>query len=174
VLRPGSHLHVSGYTLLGAGSRAAGLAALARAAMAGASVSVTASSSAPLAEAGTQAFLTWTAGADLLIANAAEAYVLSGRPDVRAAAMWLAEHYREVVVTAGEAGAVWSDGLMVATAAAGRLDVVDTTGAGDAFTAGYLAEWLVNPEPETALAAGNRLAATAVRTKGARPAPPTP
>jgi sugar/nucleoside kinase (ribokinase family) len=32
---PGHHLHVSGYTLLGDGSRAAGRAALARAAMAG-------------------------------------------------------------------------------------------------------------------------------------------
>jgi len=47
--------------------------------------------------------------------------------------------------------------------------VVDTTGAGDAFAAGFLASWLMHPEPETALAAGNRLAARAVAQVGGRP-----
>jgi len=49
--------------------------------------------------------------------------------------------------------------------------VVDTTGAGDAFAAGFLASWLLHPEPETALAAGNRLAARVVAAVGARPRP---
>jgi sugar/nucleoside kinase (ribokinase family) len=169
LFRPGAHLHVAGYALLGAGSRAAARAALALAAMADMTVSVTPSSAAPLASVGAEQFLGWTAGVDLLLTNAAEAEVLTGTADPRRSAALLAGHYREVVVTAGARGAVWADGLVVATAAAGRVDVVDTAGAGDAFTAGFLAEWLVNPEPETALAAGNRLAAEAVQTAGARP-----
>jgi len=47
-------------------------------------------------------------------------------------------------------------------------DVIDSTGAGDAFAAGFLASWLLHPEPETALASGNRLAARAIGKVGAR------
>ena len=69
----------------------------------------------------------------------------------------------------GRDGALWQQGFIGARAPAERVDVVDTTGAGDAFAAGFLASWLLHPEPETALAAGNRLAARAVARVGARP-----
>lgn len=168
-LWPRTHLHLSGYTLLGPGSRTAGQAALEQAAARGMTTSVTAASAAPLAALGAAAFLGWVGGVDLLVANAAEARVLTGSADVRSAAIALGTVAREAVVTDGPRGAVWSDGWMVATAASGLLDVVDTAGAGDAFVAGFLSEWLVNPEPESALAAGNRLAARAVTVRGARP-----
>jgi sugar/nucleoside kinase (ribokinase family) len=45
--------------------------------------------------------------------------------------------------------------------------VRDTTGAGDAFAAGFLAAW--GRGPEAALAAGTGLAAEAVARLGARP-----
>jgi sugar/nucleoside kinase (ribokinase family) len=64
---------------------------------------------------------------------------------------------------------LWRQGFIGASAPAERVDVVDTTGAGDAFAAGFLTSWLLHPEPETALAAGNRLAARAVGRVGARP-----
>ena len=168
--RPGGHLHLSGYTLLNPGSRDAGLAALALAAAADMTVSVDPSSAAPLAELGAARFLSMTRGVDLLLANRDEAAVLAGTSDPHLAAQQLGDTYREVVVKLGADGAMWQQGFIGASAPAERgVDVVDTTGAGDAFAAGFLASWLLHPEPETALAAGCRLAARAVSKVGARP-----
>jgi sugar/nucleoside kinase (ribokinase family) len=168
--RPGGHLHLSGYTLLNPGSRDAGLAALSMAAAADMTVSVDPSSAAPLAELGAARFLSMTRGVDLLLANRDEAAVLAGTSDPHLAAQQLGDTYREVVVKLGPDGAMWQQGFIGASAPAERgVEVVDTTGAGDAFAAGFLASWLLHPEPETALAAGCRLAARAVSKVGARP-----
>jgi sugar/nucleoside kinase (ribokinase family) len=47
--------------------------------------------------------------------------------------------------------------------------VVDGTGAGDAFIAGFLPAWLDNKPAHEALAGGCRLAASALSLVGARP-----
>ena len=168
--RPGAHLHLSGYTLLNEGCREAALAAIAMANVAGMTVSVDPSSAAPLRSVGAARFLEWTRGVDLLLANRDEAAVLAGTADPHQAAQQLGDDYREVVVKLGAEGALWHRGFIGASAPAERgVEVVDTTGAGDAFAAGFLASWLLHPEPETALAAGNRLAARAVSVVGARP-----
>lgn len=170
LFRPGTHLHLSGYTLLNEGSREAGLAALQQARQVGMTVSVDPSSAAPLERVGVARFLGWTEGADLLLANRDEAALLAGTPEPHAAASKLGDTYREVVVKLGRDGALWQQGFITASAPAERgVEVVDTTGAGDAFAAGFLASWLLHPEPEAALAAGNRLAARAVGSVGARP-----
>jgi sugar/nucleoside kinase (ribokinase family) len=169
LFRPGAHLHLSGYTLLHDGSRDAGLAALALAQAADMTVSVDPSSAALVEAAGVARFLEWTRGVDLLLANQEEAALLAGSDDVRAAASTLGDTYREVVVKLGRDGAQWQQGFIAASAPAERVEVVDTTGAGDSFAAGFLASWLLHPEPETALAAGNRVAASAVTRVGARP-----
>ena len=49
------------------------------------------------------------------------------------------------------------------------VDVVDTTGAGDAFAAGFLSARLDGAGPREALEAGCRLAARAVAQVGGRP-----
>jgi sugar/nucleoside kinase (ribokinase family) len=168
--RPGAHLHLSGYTLLNEGCREAALAAISMANAAGMTVSVDPSSAAPLRSVGAARFLAWTRGVDLLLANRDEAAVLAGTADPHQAAQQLGDDYREVVVKLGADGALWHRGFISASAPAERgVEVVDTTGAGDAFAAGFLASWLLHPEPETALAAGNRLAARAVSVVGARP-----
>ena len=170
--RPGAHLHLSGYTLLNEGCREAALAAIAMAREVGMTVSVDPSSAAPLRSVGAARFLAWTRGVDLLLANRDEAAVLAGTADPHAAAQQLGEDFGEVVVKLGADGALWHRGFIGASAPAERgVEVVDTTGAGDAFAAGFLASWLLHPEPETALAAGNRLAARAVSVVGARPRP---
>ncbi len=169
LLAKGAHLHLTGYSLVRDGSRPAARSAIARARERGMSVSVDPSSAALLSPA----FLDELAGVGLLLPNAEEAAVLSGKEDAEAAALLLARRVPEVVVTLGAGGALWTDGSSVcrvpaATDVAGTP--LDTTGAGDAFAAGFLFARLSGAGPEAALGAGCRLAAVAVRTPGARPA----
>jgi sugar/nucleoside kinase (ribokinase family) len=168
---PGGHLHLSGYTLLDPGPRAAGLAALAAAVDAGCTVSLDPASTGPLAGYGVSRWLADTAGATLLLPNAAEALLLTGCADVAAAARTLAERHPVVVVSLGPDGALWAAGGQVLHRPAHPATVVDTTGAGDAFAAGVLAEWVAaagRPDPVRALTAGLARAATVVGRPGAR------
>ena len=68
---PGAHLHVSGYTLLSEGSRAAALAALDFAGRVGMSTSVDGASAAPLERVGAEPFFELTGNALLLFVNVA-------------------------------------------------------------------------------------------------------
>ncbi len=47
-----------------------------------------------------------------------------------------------------------------------RVTPVDTTGAGDAFSAGFLAAWLRGAAPATCLATGNTVGAASTRAAG--------
>jgi sugar/nucleoside kinase (ribokinase family) len=108
---------------------------------------------------------------DVVLANADEAVVL----DLAGAPIG-----RLVVVKSGPAP------VTVIDAAGGRTTVpvpqlatvADTTGAGDAFAAGFLAALAAGAGPTDAAVAGNRLAARVLTQPGASlggdPAPPTP
>ncbi len=165
------HLHVSGYALL-RDSRDAGLHAISAAVEAGMTVSVGAASAAPLGLLGAEPFLKLLPGETLLFANEKEAAVLTGRDGTALElATSLAGEGRQVVVTAGSGDAAWSDGADAATMAAEPLDrpELDTTGAGDAFAAGFLAARGRDASPAVCLRDGHALAAAACRTTGGRP-----
>jgi sugar/nucleoside kinase (ribokinase family) len=162
---PGRHLHVAGYSLLRAGSRAAARSAIARAREHRMTVSVDPSSAALLSED----FLDLAEGADLLLPNAAEAAALTGEGNPERAASRLAERFPEVVVTLGSASALWMDGREMSRVGAVAASTVDSTGAGDAFAPGLLAARIEGAEAAEALAAGARLGARAVATRGGRP-----
>ncbi len=166
-----THLHVVGYALLNEGSRDAARHAIRSAHANGTTVSIDPSSAGPLEGRGPEAFLSWVAGADLLLANADEARTLTGLTDATEAARALTTAFAEVVVTLGAGGAlrVGRDQKDPVHVAAAPVEVVDSTGAGDAFTAGYLPATLDGADPQTALAAGCALAAQAVTRTGARP-----
>jgi ribokinase len=169
-LPAGGHLHLSGYTLLDRGPRAAGLAALEAAVVAGCTVSLDPASSGPLTRYGVDRWLADTATATLLLPNADEARLLTGCAEAAAAARALARRHPVVAVSLGAEGALWASGDLLVHRPAHPAEVVDTTGAGDAFAAGLLAAWLAAPQadPAEALDAGLALAAEIVRRPGAR------
>lgn len=80
---------------------------------------------------------------------------------------WRRKGAGEVVVKDGAAGCLLPDGRMLAPSA--LLDPVDTSGAGDAFDAGYLHARLAGAEPAAAAAVGHRIAGWAVMRRGAIP-----
>ncbi|BDZ47675.1 hypothetical protein GCM10025866_35840 [Naasia aerilata] len=174
LLRGAGHLHLTGYSLFDDPSAWSPL--LASAAQLGLTVSIDPSSSAFLADSGIDAFLTATAGADVIFPNLDEGRLLSGRTDPAEVAEALGELYPIVAVTLGPDGAELRtrhgfSGRVPAALPQGGL--VDPTGAGDAFAAGFLAAWLGGAEPHAAGIAGAAVAARAVAAVGARPAPPS-
>lgn len=107
---------------------------------------------------------------DLLLPNAAEAIALAaalGAPasDAEAAARSLAAHGPTVVVKDGAAGGFVVSGDELWREPGLELEVVDTTGAGDSFDAGFLAAWTANRGLEVALRWA--VAAGSLSTRGA-------
>jgi sugar/nucleoside kinase (ribokinase family) len=107
-------------------------------------------------------FREWVRGVDLLLPNADELTALGGPAA-------LLEVVEAVAVTEGAAGARWMDRRGTWQVAVPNVDVVDATGAGDAFNAGLLVAWLRGATPAEALRAGCAAGATAVGALGARP-----
>jgi sugar/nucleoside kinase (ribokinase family) len=159
---------VSGYALFGPG-RPAALAALELARSNAMTVSVGAASAGPLATAGAEEFLGWIGSDLLLFANDAEARVLSGVEDCVEGARVLAARVGRVAVTRGAESALWCDGAGVREIPTVATDVVDSTGSGDAFSAGVIAALADGAEPAEAVGRGTELAARACRSVGARP-----
>lgn len=76
---------------------------------------------------------------DVFLPNAAELQALTREDDLDVAAARVRALGPVLVVKAGERGALGWDGAGKHSAAALPVDVVDTTGAGDSFVAGFLA-----------------------------------
>ncbi|PCG83954.1 sugar kinase [Streptomyces sp. WZ.A104] len=163
-------LHLSGYLLFAATSRAAAHLALRTAVERGVAVSVDPASAGFLAELGPERFLEFTEGAELL-PNADEARLLTGLPEPEAAAAELSRRFPRVAVTLGARGAVLAaGGEVIGRAPAPPVrEPVDSTGAGDAFTGGFLAALLAGADDRAAAAEGCRAGAEAVTTVGGRP-----
>jgi sugar/nucleoside kinase (ribokinase family) len=169
LLVAGRHLHLSGYELLDEATRPAARAALELAAGAGMTRSVDPCSAGPLAGVGQGAFVAWTEGVDWCCANLDEGRALTGARRPEEVLAGLRRHYREVALTLGADGALFSGpGTELLHCPADRAAVVDTTGAGDAFTGTFLAGRLRGEEPGTVLRAALAAAARVVASPGAR------
>jgi sugar/nucleoside kinase (ribokinase family) len=164
-------LHLSGYSLFDARVRAAVLDLVSRARDRGIPFSVDPASTAFLTDVGVDAFLTWIAGVTLLFPNLDEGRLLTGARDPEAIVAALHGHAEVVALKLG------GDGAIVARRGGPTLrlpaedgEVVDTTGAGDAFCGAFLAGWvehgeLDEPLVRSAIAAGFEAAGA----PGARP-----
>jgi sugar/nucleoside kinase (ribokinase family) len=82
-----------------------------------------------------------------------------------------ARHQRQLfVVTLGEDGSLVLGGAKcVSCPAVAVAQVMDTTGAGDTFAAGFLREYAVSRDPARSLARGAEEAAVSVQRVGAFP-----
>lgn len=107
---------------------------------------------------------------DILFANEAEIGELSGQSDVEAAIAEIAPRVPVLVVTRSEKGAMAASGGERAQVPAEPVErVVDTTGAGDLFAAGFLFGHVRGHDLETCLRIGAIAAAEIISHYGARP-----
>ncbi len=106
------------------------------------------------------------ANADVVLANEAEALAMTGARNVRAAVERLAETCGCVVVKRGPRGAMAAERGEVCEALAEPAQVLDTTGAGDCFNAGFMYGWLAGRPLAENLALGNMCGARAVEAFG--------
>ena len=162
---------VSGYALFAPGPRAAVQALCALAKARGIAVAIDPASVGFLDEVGPDHFLAWTQGADFLFANESEAEALCGASGVEACLAKLGQSFATVVIKRGAQGALLRerDGTILSLPAIG-VEAVDSTGAGDAFAAGFLAAHVAGKDLPTALSHGIAAGARAVQSIGGQPA----
>ncbi len=107
---------------------------------------------------------------DILFANEVELGALTGEADFDAGVAALKDKVPVLVVTRSEKGAICATGGEVYKVAAEPVEkVVDTTGAGDLFAAGFLFGHVRGEEPARCLKRGAIAAAEIISHYGARP-----
>lgn len=155
------HLHLTAHPLLQSSDGGAAFTDLIRRAKdAGLTVSLDPGSAGFIADFGVERFLAAVTGVDILLPSLDEGRLLSGEED--AGAIVAALPFPIVVLKAGSDG-VYAPWHIPAV----RVEVLDPTGAGDAFAAGFLAAY--DGDAEAAARAGVSVAARAVTALGGRP-----
>ncbi len=110
---------------------------------------------------------------DILFANESEALALTGTADYQAAVAALVGKTELAAITRSEHGSVVLAGNeVVAVPAYPVAKVVDTTGAGDLYAAGFLHAWARGLSPADMARAGALAAAEIISHIGARPETP--
>ena len=160
-------LHLTGYTLFGALDDGASYSRLI--ARAGVPVSVTPGSAGFIADYGVSRFLSVVKGATLLFPNLAEGRLLTGLDDPAEVVAALAAEFPVVALTLGSEGVLVASDGEVSRVAATVSTVLDPTGAGDAFAAAFLLEWVDSGDAVLGAERGAVAAASAVRVMGGRP-----
>jgi sugar/nucleoside kinase (ribokinase family) len=112
----------------------------------------------------------WFSMMDVLFVNEEESIYLTGSVEIERALDYLLDFSQVVVIKRGSAGAIAKargfDSISLPAVAA---TVIDTTGAGDSFAAGFIASYSKNHDLTAALQAGGELAAGCVAIVGGRP-----
>jgi sugar/nucleoside kinase (ribokinase family) len=169
ILDGAAALHFTGYSLFGRAETVGFTRLIKRAKSRGVHVSVDAASAGFMADFGAKRFLSAIAGADLLFPSLDEGRELTGLDDPDAIAHKLAKSFPLVALTLGSAGVIVASRGQSVHVAVVPTKTVDPTGAGDAFCAGFLSEWISSHDSRSAAEAGAKLAAQAVGIIGGRP-----
>lgn len=163
-------LHFTGYSLFSQPDDTAIRRLIERSAALGVQVSVDPGSAGFIRDFGVKRFMDAVHGASMIFPNLEEGRLLTGLREPEEVAEALLEQFRLVALTLD------TDGVLVARRghpptrfAATPTVIVDPTGAGDSFAAGFLAEWVRSGDELAAAQAGVAAGAIAVATIGARP-----
>lgn len=171
-IREAAILYLEAYLWRSAGPRAAMHEAMATARAAGRKVAFTLSDIACIKPHRAEMMAMLEAGAiDLLFANENEIRELAATDDREAAVRVIQERVPLVVVTCGSEGAMAVERGVRASVPIARIGagVVDTTGAGDLFAAGFLVGQAQGRSLEDSLRIGSIAAAEVISHFGARP-----
>jgi sugar/nucleoside kinase (ribokinase family) len=171
VIAGADHIHLSGYSFVAASPREAVIGLIGRAGRA--PVSVDPASAEFLREVGPDNFLAWTRGAQICFPNADEAAILTGSSDPQTQIAELAARFPLVVIKRGAEGCEAAEGSKRWRVASPKVEAIDTTGAGDAFVAAFLAARLSGAGIEDCLTRAAAAGAAATQMIGGRPAPAT-
>ena len=170
LLRRARHVHVSSYFLQDA--LRPGLPGLFEGAhAAGATTSV--DPNWDPAESWDSGLLELVSSVDVFLPNSAEARLITGIDDIDIAAQSLAARASVVAIKFGDGGGMVQQGEEAVRVPGIAVDVVDTTGAGDTFDAGFLAGRLQGWSLERALAFANICGGLSCRAAGGTDAQPT-
>lgn len=158
-------LHTEGYLLLGEPMLSHAFEAVQVAKAAGVKVSIDAADPFVVRAVG-QRMVDLVRMADIVFLNAEEASALGGGSAESAIAS-LSEHVPTVVVKLGARGSIIKHEGVLYPALAYPTRAVDTTGAGDAYAAGYLYGYLQGWDPSRAASLAARVASLTVSQVGA-------
>ena len=103
---------------------------------------------------------------DFVFVNEHEARLYTGSQTLPESIPRWRERKAITIIKIGEAGSVWIAPKREVHVAAPRTKVVDTTGAGDTFNAGFLVAWMNGKSPAQCLKAGNKIGAESTRKAG--------
>ena len=164
----GKLVYLSGYSLLSLAPEAVAKL-IAKAHSLGAKVACDPGSAGFIEDFGVKRFLEALSGVDILLPNLEEGRLLSGEDRPELITGFLAERFEVVALTMGPDGCAVQSGNDYVRLEATAADVVDATGAGDAFAAAFLEKLMKTADLTTAANAGVRLGAIAVTLSGGRP-----
>ena len=162
-------VYLSGYALLDFRSRDAVLSMIAKIKAAGKPIYFDPTTTGAMKIVSRDEVLSWVKLMDGILLNSEEALYLGDAKDVETAEKNLTAYTPLVVIKLGSRGAMAVHGDIFAKVSAVTTNVVDTTGAGDSFAAGFIPKWLETNDLQASLSAGTALAAKCVATVGARP-----
>ena len=112
----------------------------------------------------------WFSLMNVLFLNEEESIFLTGLVDIERALDYLLEYSEVVVIKRGSLGAIAkARGYDSISIPAGSATVVDTTGAGDSFAAGFISTFASKRDLTAAMTTGTELAAQCVAIVGGRP-----
>ena len=162
-------VYLSGYALLDFRSRDAVLSMIAKIKAAGKPIYFDPTTTGAMKIVSREEVLSWVKLMDGILLNSEEALYLGDAKDVKTAEKNLTAYTPLVVIKLGSRGAMAVHKDIAAKVSAVTTNVVDTTGAGDSFAAGFIPKWLETNDLQASLSAGTALAAKCVATVGARP-----